>query len=104
MRMIDVKIIKQAGVKIVGGIKVPPFEKAASQDTQPPLHLIEPGAMGRRKVQDVWVRRIAQQCPPVDTARERLGGKGRSHHWATRRHTSHGCCSSTEPAPSLESV
>jgi len=75
MGVVDLKIGRQAGVKIVGRIIITALEKTPRQDAKPQLHLIEPGAMLGRKVKDMLMGRITQESASLDTALQGLGSK-----------------------------
>jgi len=75
MGVVDLKIIRQAGRKIVGRIVIAALEKTPRHDAQPQLHLIEPGAMLGCKVKDMLMGRITQESASLDTALQGLGSK-----------------------------
>ena len=73
MGVIDLKIVGQAGIKIVDRIVIAALEKTPRQDAKPQLHLIQPGAMLGRKVKDMLMGRITQESAALDTALQGLG-------------------------------
>ena len=68
MSVVDLKIVQQAGLKVVGRIVITALEKPPRQDAKPQLHLIQPGAMLRRKVKDMFMGRITQERASLDTS------------------------------------
>ena len=76
MGVVDLEIVIQAGFKIVGRIVIASFEKATGQDAKPQLHLVEPGAMFGRKMEDMLMGRITQERPPLHTSAQVLGHQG----------------------------
>lgn len=76
MSVVDLKIVRQTRFKIVGRIEIAALEKSPRQDAQPQLHLIQPGAMLGRKVQDMLMGRITQEGASLDPALQGLGSKG----------------------------
>ena len=63
--VVDLKIVRQARVKILGRSVIAALEKTPRQDAKPQLHLIEPGAVLGRKVKDMLVGRIAEKRTPL---------------------------------------
>ena len=73
MGIVDLQIVSQARVKIVGRSVIAALEKTPRQDAKPQLHLIQPGAMLGRKVKDMLMGRIAQERAALDAALQGLG-------------------------------
>jgi hypothetical protein len=74
--VVDLKIVRQARVKILGRSVIAALEKTPRQDAKPQLHLIEPGAMLGRKVQDMLMGRIAEERTPLGASMQGLRDKG----------------------------
>jgi len=68
--------VPETGCKVVGRIEIASCEKTPGQDAKPPLHLIEPGPMGGRKVTHMLMGRIAQERPSLHAAGQGLGEGG----------------------------
>ena len=81
MGVVDLQIVRQAGVKILGRSVIAAREKTPCQDATPPLHLIQPGAMLGRKVQDMLMGRIAEERPPRSASLQGLGDTGDRTPW-----------------------
>ena len=75
MGVVGLKIVRQAGVKILGRSVIAALEKTPRQDAKPQLHLIQPGAMLGRKVKDMLMGRITQESASLGTALQGLGSK-----------------------------
>lgn len=73
MRVVDLQIVGQAGIKIAGRIVIAALEKPPCQDAKPQLYLIQPGAMRGRKVKDMLMRRITQERAALASTRQGLG-------------------------------
>jgi hypothetical protein len=76
LRIVDRKIVTPTGCKVLGGTEVAPCQKTPRQDAQPPLPLVEPGALLGRKVAPMLRARIAQERPPLPAAAQVLGDHG----------------------------
>ena len=74
--VVDLKIVRQARVKIWGRSVIAALEKTPRQDAKPQLHLIEPGAMLGRKVQDMLRGRIVEERPPLGASMQGLVDQG----------------------------
>ena len=74
--VVDLKIVRQARVKILGRSVIAALEKTPRQDAKPQLHLIEPGAMLGRKVKDMLMGRIAEERTPLGASMQGLRDKG----------------------------
>lgn len=83
MGVVDIEIVIETGGKILGRTEVPALQKPAGQDAKPQLNLVEPGAMFGRKVKDMRMAWIAQECPALPPMAQVLGNKG---HLAPLRH------------------
>jgi hypothetical protein len=81
MRVIDLKRVIQTGCEILGGTAIASLQKPTGQDTQPQLHLVEPRAMFRRKVEHMLMVRIAQEGTPLYPAAQVLGNTGHVAPW-----------------------
>jgi hypothetical protein len=75
MGVVDLKIVRQTRVKIVGRSVIATLEEPPGQDTQPQLHLIQPGAMLGGKVQDMLMGRITQEGASLSPALQGLRNK-----------------------------
>ena len=75
MGVVDLKVVRQAGIKIVGRIVITALEEAPRQNAQPSRHLMRPGAMLRRKVKDMLMGRITQESASLAPALQGLGSK-----------------------------
>src|SRR4029434_11130231 len=75
MRVVDLQIVRQAGIKIVGRSVVAALGQTPCQDAKPQLHLIQPGAMLGGKVKTMLMGRITQESASLDTACQGLGSK-----------------------------
>src|SRR5262245_57949959 len=65
--VVDLKIVRQAGFKIVGRIEIPALEKTSREDAKPQFHLVEPRAVFGVKWKTclcVGSLRKARRCPP----------------------------------------
>ena len=76
MSVIDLKIVIQTGFEILGGTEIAALQQPTGQDTQPQLHLVEPRAMFRRKVEHMLMVRITQEGTPLYPAAQILGNTG----------------------------
>jgi hypothetical protein len=76
MGMVDLQIVGQAGVTILGRIVIAALEKTPCQDAQPQLHLLQPRAMLGGKVTDMPMGRIAEERAPLDASLQVLGDTG----------------------------
>jgi hypothetical protein len=56
---------EQSRLEIRHRSEIAPFQKPPRQDTKPQLHLIEPGAMGRGKMEHMLVGRIREKGLPL---------------------------------------
>jgi hypothetical protein len=72
MGIVDLQIVGQAGVKIVGRSVIAALEKTPRQDAQPQRHLMQPRAMYGCKVKAMLMRRIAEEGTPLHTALQLL--------------------------------
>ena len=68
MGVVDFQIVGQAGVKIVDRRVIAALEKTPCQDAKPSFHLIEPGTVLGRKVQDMLVGRLAEKRTSLGTS------------------------------------
>src|SRR4029434_3087755 len=73
--VVDLKIVRQARVKIWGRSVIAALEKTPRQDAKPQRHLIEPGAMLGRKVKDMLMGRIAEERTPLGASLQGLGAQ-----------------------------
>ena len=76
MGVVDRERVIQAGFNIVGRIVIASWQKTTGQDAQPPLDLVEPGAMFGRTMEDRLRGRIPQARPPLHTSAQGLGHTG----------------------------
>jgi hypothetical protein len=83
MGVVDLEIGRELGCKILNRTAVPSLQKPASEDAKPHLNLIEPGSMFGRKVEDMLMAWIAQECSALPPLAAVLGHKG---HLAPLRH------------------
>ena len=81
MGVVDLKIVLQAGCKILGRIVIAALEKTPRQDAKPQRHLIEPGAMLRWKVTHMFMGRITEERAPLGASVQGLGGEGERTPW-----------------------
>src|SRR5207245_3367293 len=56
--------------------EVPTFQEATCQDAQPQFDLIEPRPMFRRKMEEMLMGWIAQECSPLFPPAQGLGNAG----------------------------
>lgn len=76
MGVIAFHIVSQARVNIVSRMAIATVEQTPGEDAQPPLDLMQPGAMLRRNIAPMLVRRIAQEGPPLGTTAQLLRAIG----------------------------
>lgn len=73
MGVVNLQIVRQTRVKIVGRSVITALEEPPGHDTKPPLHLIQPGAVLGGKVEHMLMGRITQENASLGPALESLG-------------------------------
>jgi hypothetical protein len=66
----------QLGRKVFARTKIAPFEETTCQDTEPSRDLVEPRAMGGRKMEDMLMHGITQKGAPLAAVLQSLGRPG----------------------------
>lgn len=73
MGVIDLQVVSQTGFKRVGRIEIASCEKLPGHNAEPQLHLVEPRAVFRRKMEHMPMARIAQESLSLPAAAQVLG-------------------------------
>ena len=76
MSVIDVKRIEPPGGKVFRRTEVAPCQKATRQDAQPQRDLMAPRPMFGRTMEDLRMRWVTQEGPPLHAVGQGLGSQG----------------------------